>query len=177
MESKPDNIFDVTPRFLGELESWLVQKGFLRGKFSQGLLASLAGYKFAYNEFTSNVAITALTEATANTIVSVAGVQFDGATEVVIDFRCVAVHHTVQFAQTQVVVFDGATAIGQIGLWHAPDATTYQATNFVPFRMTPTAGTHTFSICAFTNVATASFIAGPGGAGNFAPGFIRVTRA
>ena len=130
------------------------------------------GYLFGETEFNSNVNITATTDATANTIVTAPAVTFDGATPVWIEFYAPAVDPG---SGTRIiyVLYDGSSPLDRLG-----DAT-YANTNtqVVSLRkkLTPSAGSHTYSIRAYVTSGTGIVKAGAGGASTLAAGLISVT--
>jgi len=124
----------------------------------------------SYVEFTSPVSVTATVEASADTIVSAGAFTYDGSTTVLIEFYC----PKVQFGNTwtRAVLFDGSSAIGWMAEVRDTSPSVYAAR-----QLTPSAASHTYSIRAYKDFATAAtWTAGLGGAGAFMPGFIRITR-
>jgi hypothetical protein len=77
-------------------------------------------------------------------------------------------------------LYDG-TSIGKIGLVAQP---TYSPSSAVGVgtgvtlqrRLTPTAAAHTYSVRGTVASGTGIAVGGAGGAGNYAPGFIRISR-
>lgn len=128
-----------------------------------------AGRELAYTAFTANVSITGTTSATATTIVTAPALTFDGSTTV--EIECYA--YAWQPGMTNVVndlYMDGAS-IGVIG-WNEGGILTMHNKG----RVTPAAGSHTFSSRAYVDAGTGTIYGAVGGAANGAPGFIRVTR-
>src|SRR4051794_26014772 len=76
--------------------------------------ANLAGSELDYVGITSPVAISATSEATANTIVTGSSVAYDGSTIVMLDFFApyVEVNNTV----LKFVLYDGSSSVGLLGL-------------------------------------------------------------
>lgn len=132
-------------------------------------------YELAYAEFTSNVSITATTEATANTIKAAPAVTFDGSTAVYIECYSPS-WQTVATNGIFVVLYQDGTSIGRIGDFYA-GAGLVNVAGVVERRMTPAAGSRTYSIRAYTNTGTATVVGGAGGVGNMVPGYIRIVRA
>jgi hypothetical protein len=134
--------------------------------------ASLPGEEIAYVEFTSTVTISATSEATANTIVSAGAITFT-AVPIIIEAFC---HLRAGTASgfLYLFFFDGATSLGTISQFDPGPA---GIPCYVKRRLTPTAGSHTYSFRArrLTNDGTAQ--AGVGGTGVQLPGFIRITYA
>lgn len=127
----------------------------------------------AYAEFTSPVSVTATTEATANQLVSSGAIVYEAVPHL-IEFgaaQCQGVDGVV----TSFVLFDGSTALGRVGNWSG--AAGIRPLALIPRRLTPSAGSHTYRLCAHQNVAgTTTVTVGAGGAGTAMPGFIRITR-
>ena len=132
-------------------------------------------HELAYVEFTSNVSVTATTEATANSIVS-AGALTYVANPIFIEFECYAWAHDTAVGDLDLVLYDGSTSQGL--LWEHKFATSGGAIGGLRTarRLTPTAASHTYSIRGFTNTGTATVSAGVGGVGAAMPGFIRITQ-
>jgi hypothetical protein len=140
---------------------------------------ALALDEIAYTEFTANVSVTATTEATANTVVAASAVTFDGATAVLIEFFAAAMQPDINLAGRALLVwlYQDGTSIGEIAQVTAPTANQLQGPMSVKRRITPSAGSHTYSIRSSVNAGTGSFSAGAGGLSAVMPGFIRITRA
>lgn len=124
--------------------------------------------ELSYVQFTSSVAITATTEATADTVVTAGAVSVDGSTPIIIEFYSPGCD-----ANIAIVIYDGSSTIGGVC------AFTQTAAAFmnVRKRITPSNGSHTYSVRAYKSSGTPSVTAGAGGSGNNMPGFIRITRA
>lgn len=137
-------------------------------------------FEYAYNEFTSNVSITATSEATANTIVTATAVAFDGSTTVVIEFFCpVVVTPSSAGSAMRVALYDGSSSIG---IWdvrvRTTDATadSGDSSTYLQRRLTPSAATKTYSARAYVSTGTGVFGAGAGGLATQVPGFIRIRK-
>ena len=138
--------------------------------------ASKAGEELAYAEFTASTNFTATTQAGANTLVTAPSITCDGVTPIEIEFGCPSLSHTAAGGSTILVLFDNGVDAGLMLNTKCINATSLEGRGNVSRRFVPTAGAHIFSIRAFTGAGTATAHAGPGGAGNYMPGFIRVTR-
>jgi hypothetical protein len=133
-----------------------------------------------YAEVTSQVSITATTEGAATTVVAGAAVTYDGATEIVIEaFLPYVAINGVANDVGQLVLYDGSTSLGKVETIHAQVT---GVTGTVPGvhvrrKLTPSAGSHTYSIRGY-KTSGSTFIAGggAGGSGNIIPGFLRITR-
>lgn len=131
-----------------------------------------------YATFTSAVTVTATSEATANTVVTGAGVAYDGSTDVMIEFFSYAVQGPGSNGVISLVLYDGSSSIGTIAQINQPTvAGAFITPVLVARRLTPSAATHTYSVRAFVNTGSGSVYAGSGGVGNAMPGFIRITKA
>ena len=136
----------------------------------------LPGAELSYVEFTAAVTVSATTEATANTVVTAAAVTLDGATTIEVDFFVPQISSGTDGGECHIVLFDG-TAIGELADWQrgASGGSMYTAI-MAKRRLTPSAGSHTYSIRAWRATANCTLTAGAGGAGVKVPGFIRVRR-
>jgi hypothetical protein len=136
-----------------------------------------SGAELAYTQFTSNVTVTATSAAAAQTVVTAPAVTFDGATPVIVEFFAPLGSVNVAGGQLIFDLWDGSTDIGILTGFTAAGGG-----SAVPFpavrKLTPTAGSHTYGIRAWTNAGTtATVLAGVGGVGAYVPGFIRITKA
>lgn len=128
-------------------------------------------YEFDYVAATSDVSITATSEATANTIVTANAVTYDGSTVIYVEFYTYALDQGTTFIA--LVLYDGSSSIGRIGL--GLGATRVPA--LVKRRLTPSAAAHTYSIRAYVDAGTGTAEAGAGGNGNKMPLYIRQYKA
>lgn len=132
------------------------------------------GYEYGYTEFTSNVSITATTEATANQIVSAGAITFDGA-PVRVEFGAYLIRGPASVS-IFVELYDGASSIGVLGQYDM-DAGADGVPPRLTRRFTPTAVAHTYSIRAhLASAGTGTVFGGAGGVGLAMPGFIRITK-
>ena len=137
-------------------------------------------HEIAYVEATGFTVITATTEATAQSIVSSGAVTFDG-TSVVLEFFVprVALTSTSGSSVTAYLYADGVS-VGILSQIVNPGAALSSGVA-VPVRatrrLTPSAGSHTYSVRFAGSVSGAEVDAGAGGTGAFLPGFIRITKA
>lgn len=137
------------------------------------------GYELAYVEFTSPVSITATVEASSDIIVSAGSVAFDGSTRVCIEFFTPDLHADPVVGRfVGLWYFDGSTSIGSPA-FHYAQVATQENTEPVYVRrfLTPSNASHTYSIRGYVSAGTGSVAAGVGGAGNYVPGYIRITKA
>lgn len=136
------------------------------------------GHEFDYAEFTSDVTVSATTEAGANTVVTGNAVTYDGATIVMIEFFSPHVDpQTTAGANIWIVLYDGAASVGHWGLAQTPANATTRVPVYLRRRLTPSAASHTYSARAYRGTANGGIAAGAGGNGAVMPGFIRITKA
>ena len=140
------------------------------------------GYEYAYAQFTSTVSVTATTEGTANTVVTAAGVAFDGSTIVLVRFFSELVSPASDAAGRTLSVYlyddtgGGAASIGRIGMFRTPATGLDNKPAVCELRLTPTAATHTYSIRAAVSAITGTIAGGTGGLAGTAPGFIQILK-
>ena len=160
---------------------WICTAAGTPGTWAQAGVAGSIGteYSGTYVEFTSTVACTATTEATANTVVTAGAVTFNGTDIVLIEFYCFAWDLNSTTANARIVLYDGASSIGQ--MWQSTLIAASGSTSagiYVARRLTPSNASHTYSIRGYVTVASTFDVgAGAGGNGNGMPGWIRITRA
>lgn len=141
---------------------------------------NLAGSELDYVEKTSDTSITATSGATANTIVTGAAVSYDGSTVVLIEFQADGANPDTGAAGRllDIVLYDGSTELGIL----ARVRTTGSGGNIMASpvrgarRVTPSNGSHTYSVRAYVSAGTGSVYGGSGAAGNHMPCFMRITR-
>lgn len=136
------------------------------------------GFELDYVEFTGAATnITATTEGTANTIVTGSAVAFDG-TPVIIEFFAFAARPQATIAAIiSYYLYEDGASIGRIGAHATPAAANAYIPTVCKRRMTPSAGSHTYSIRAATTSGTSVVLAGAAGNGTDMPGYIRITKA
>lgn len=137
------------------------------------------GYEFSYAEITSDVAITATTEAGANTVVTAGAVTFDGSTAVMIEFYASGTTPpSVAGDYLAICLYDGATSIGYLALPQASGVNLPGQPIHAARRITPSNASHTYSIRAFVTANPNGVVnAGNGTIANRTPAFIRITKA
>jgi hypothetical protein len=147
--------------------------------FTAKLLDDLPGREVTHNEVTSSTSVTATTEATANTVVTATAFTADGSTPVLIEFYAPSAF-TDGAAVARVLsiwlYLDGAS-IGKLGQLTTPAASNMEASLHLMRKLTPAAGSRTYSVRASVNAGTGGVAAGAGGLGNAMPSFIRITKA
>lgn len=143
--------------------------------------AGAGGYvsgETGYTQITSSVNVTATTEATANTIVTAAGIAYDGSTTILIEFFSPFIHPdtTVAGRDLSLFLYDGSTSLGYFGYTVGPAAVDRSTPCFIQLRLTPSAATKTYSIRGAVSAGTGVVGAGAGAAGNNVPAYIRQTK-
>lgn len=136
--------------------------------------------ELGYIEKRVNTSVTATTEATANTIVTLPFILFDGSTDIIIEVGMNAWGQTSTSAVNRLVLFDdsgsGASAIGTLFQGVAFSTSTGKPGFTVRRKFTPAAGYHQYSLRGWVSVASTWTIAGDTfGAGIDAPAYMRVT--
>jgi len=138
---------------------------------------TLSADELGYTELTSTVLCNATTEATANTIVTAPAINFDGVTSILVEFWAPS-YHAGDAPNASFYLYDGSISLGTIG---SRTMITGAAMGplYLSRRLTPSAGTHTYSIRAIVSSGGGITIdAGLAGTpGIYMPGFIRVRRA
>jgi hypothetical protein len=132
----------------------------------------------SYVEFTSLVSITATTEATSTTIVTAAAVTAAGGVKYCVEFYSPqAITGTnASPAYLNISLWDGSTVLGRIASVSHADASNPVSTPIWVCRyLTPSAGSHTYSVRAYYVNSAPLVNAGAGGTTTYMPGFIRVT--
>jgi|SRR5215471_19005074 len=125
-----------------------------------------------YAQITSNVNIggSATSEATAVSVITGNPVVYDGTTRVKVEVFC----QMQGINQMTLVLYRDATPLGQFQDRGPASGTTVVVTGSV--FDTPAAGTHTYSVKAFSTASGDTVYAGAGGSGNLLPAWLRVTR-
>jgi len=176
---------------------WLVENNHVFGNATQGVkfynttphghligqnlgdLQTVPSNELAYVEFTASVLISAATEATANVIVSAGAVTFDGGPVIVEFFSPYLEPGATALSQINVFAFEDGATLGQLWLTDKDDSAVLDAGStgcLARRRLTPTAGAHTIDIRACKLGANGHVLGGLGGAGNYLPGYMRITK-
>lgn len=140
------------------------------------------GYEINYTQITSPVSITDTSESTATALISPGAVTFDGGAVMVHFFSpFVKLGNADPADATTVTLFEGSTQIGRIvdvGDNNIPTGLgfTIGLTGF--YRFTPSAGSHTYKVCAFvtSTTGTPQLGAGTPGTAAYVPAFVRFTK-
>jgi len=141
--------------------------------------ALLSGQLIAETSFNAPVNVTATTEASAQTLLGpTASFALNGSTEIIISWFIPEIDTTAQ--QWGLTLFDGASDLMRPATGGSPTATIQMMNGSSGFvALTPSAGSHTYTLGGWVVAGggTVVFRAGTGGAGNLAPGFLRITRS
>ncbi len=148
-------------------------------KHAMPATSSLSGYEFDYVERTTDLAISATTDATATAFITGNAVSYDGSTRVKIEIWIVA--GDIAPAQAAVLnLYDGSTDLGRMALANNPLASGSQS-NPPPLYgvrfLTPSNASHTYTIKAWKTGGTCSLIARAGGTATYMPAWYRITKA
>jgi hypothetical protein len=121
------------------------------------------------------VSVTGVVQASAQTIITASTINADGNTPVIVNFYAPSAAPATG-GEVLFDLWDGSTDIARL-LDFSPGPNYFPVSG--QMRLTPTAGTHTYSIRGWlANSASATIIqAGDGTSGHYAPGFIRITPA
>lgn len=139
-------------------------------------LAAVVNTEIEYIAATVPIGVTATTEAASNTLISASARVYDGVTPIWLEFESPRIDFGSQ--ALALILFDGSTAIGRVDFGNNSNIG-YTMALYYKTRLTPSAGSHTYSwrgfLVAGTGTITVRF--GTGGAGSFLPGFMRVSYA
>jgi hypothetical protein len=148
------------------------------GAAAANLWAYPPGYEIDYVQITSGVAISATSEATANTVVTSSAIAYDGSTVVMIEFYCSGAYaDNVATADMYVYLYDGSSSIGLVHVQRSETTNRSYQGIYIRRRLTPSNATHTYSIrAALGGAGDGNIDAGAGGAAAGMPAFIRITK-
>lgn len=131
-----------------------------------------------HQPITSDVSVTATTEGTANSVVSLGAITYEAVEHRFSFFSPSCRPDTGAAGRTLTfVLLDSTTVV--YGIWGrmaAPAAAAANAPVSLEARFTPTAGSHTYNVRAFVSAGTGLIQANTGGAGTIAPAFLCVER-
>jgi hypothetical protein len=129
-----------------------------------------------YKQFIADITgISATTEGTAVTIISSDSITFDGQTRVQVEFFAPAGAINTSGAAMAIILFRDSTVIGRTYLYIQSSSFDVGPIKLEAFD-TPSAGAHTYTIKAYVSSNSGTIHAGSGGAGSWAPAFLRTTR-
>lgn len=129
------------------------------------------GTELDYVASTSTTSLTATTEGTAHTCISGTS-QAYAAVPTMIEVFCPRIDCAAS-GTVVVLLFDGATVIGRIGLFSGANLV---HTLHASYRLMPTAATHQYIVKAYSTTTGGAFGGSTGGTGNEVPAFIRATK-
>lgn len=136
------------------------------------------GFEIGYDQVTAGANIVSLTEATPTTVIACAAHVFDGTAVLLNVFIPQIASPAVLSGFVIVVLFEGATQIGRLGIILTSAAAAAQEVFSASYRFTPTAASHTYTVGAYcsSTTGTPAFTAGAGGTGAAVPAFARFTK-
>jgi hypothetical protein len=135
--------------------------------------------ELGYVERTTDLNVTATTDATAQTFITLPAISFDGATAIYLEFFCYSgVTPTVAAQSILFTLWEDATDLGRIARVATASAAATQAPALARRKLTPAAGSRTYSVRVWAASATGppQALAGPGGAGAGVPAYLRAIR-
>ena len=139
------------------------------------------GGEVAYAQITASPANpTATVEASANAIITAPAFTADGTTDYLIEFFTPGCRPASGAANRQLNfwLFQDGSSIGEIGVTVIPVSGVQYLSLTGKRKLTPAAGSRTYSIrCTVNGGTDATILAGAGGAGNYVPAFLRITEA
>jgi hypothetical protein len=146
------------------------------GKIPAGQLPATAGAELAYQQITAAVTVTVVAASAAVQVVSAGAVTFDGS-PVIVDFYAPALSTGATGAPFLVVsLWADGVDIGRIVTLSG--AVNMNIPAFARRKLTPAAGSHTYTVRAYATVSNGFVQAGTGTTpDSFSPAFIRITRA
>lgn len=133
----------------------------------------------AYVEGTANVNVTANSSTAAQTVIATPSIALDGS-PVIVEFYCPFIITPPSGGQTYSVLYDGSTDLGYVSGTQVGGASAGGGPGFIRRRLTPAAGSHTFSIRGFVlpgGAAAGTYTGGPGGAAIWNPMVLTVRYA
>lgn len=152
------------------------------GVGSAALLAATAlpGTELSYVEKTTTTSITSPSAegSTAIAVVTADAISVDGSIPLLVEFFSPSVRPDSGGAGNTLELYlnEGSTSLGLIGFQISQAANAGNRPVYVARRITPSNGSHTYSIRAAVSGGTGAVGAGTGGAGTQMPAFIRITR-
>ena len=152
--------------------------GMVLGKSGSDVLYVLPpGHELAYAAVTSQVSTAQTAEGSATEIVSAGAVTFDG-TAVMIEFFVpyVDVQNTANAFAT-FFLFESTTSQGKWGIVRQQTTAEMYVPVYLKYKLTPAAGSKTYSARFTTSSGTSTVEPGAGGTGNLMNGWIRITKA
>lgn len=134
-----------------------------------------SGAEMAYNQITVPVTGTATDPAATDLVIAGTTLTYDGG-PVIAEFSTPLVQHSVAGTFVWIALFDGSTMLGRMVGVHAPVAGGGGPAQG-RMKVTPSAGSHTFSARVYSSAAgTATIWAHPGGVNVYVPAFLRIVQ-
>lgn len=131
-----------------------------------------------YTQLTTNKTITSTTEASADAVIQAPAITFDGATAVLIEFFAPAVvPASVAGAMIMSWLYQDGVSIGRMATVATPAAGQMIAPMYAMRRLTPSAGSHSYTWGATNASGAGSIFGGAGGLGQYVPAYLRISRA
>lgn len=132
-----------------------------------------------YAPRTTSMSVTATSQLTAQTVVTGHPLEWDGETTALVEFSVPycgpdagAVGRSMLFW-----LYDGNSSVAALGAVTTPAAKMDRKPVHLSTRITPSAGTHTYSVRASVSAGVGTIDAGPGNPGTYVPAYLRVTGA
>ena len=137
-----------------------------------------AGSILDYEEIAASVPVTSNSEAAPNNVIAVPARTYDGSTAVWIEFRASEVTPAaVAGAWVILTLWDAAVDLGRLAMIRTPAASNMDWAGVVRVKLTPSAGSHTYSVKAWQIGGNGVVSAASGGAGAVFPASLCVSRA
>lgn len=147
---------------------------------SAGAWAYPPGFEIVYAQITSPVSITDTSEATATALITAGPATFDGGAVLVHFFAYTQTPSSAAAtSQTVFTLFEGSTELTRMFIQRTIVTAAQNIGGVSAFaRITPSAASHTYKLCAFTTSTTGTpqIVAGAGGTAADAPAFVRITK-
>jgi len=123
-----------------------------------------------YAQATSNVSITGTSLASPTSIVAGSSITWDGSTKILLEFY--AINSTKGTTSFSTGFYEDGSNINQGSYMTASPYGFY----YSAYRITPTAGSHTYSVKGCVDAGSGQVQCGVGGSGTSAPAYLRITR-
>lgn len=133
------------------------------------------GYEFNYVETTTEVTLTGTSEGTANTVVASGSVAYDGSTIIIVEYFCPR-SYSQDSSGNVFLLYEDSTVLGRLGLTIAATAASFDVPVLTRRRVTPSSGSHTYTMKAYSTAADGVLYHGSGGSSAQLPGYIRITK-
>jgi hypothetical protein len=127
-------------------------------------------YELAHVEDTDGITVTASTDASADTALTLPAFSVDGSTEVIVEVMVPSANVS-GGNRIWISLWEGSTDLGRMVTRY--DGNSYQGI-FATYRFTPSSGSHTYLIKARVDSGTGTLTGGAGGAGTYLPAYARV---